>query len=61
MSGRGLRLGDPVPPYLFLLCGEGFLAMLNKVEDNGLLKGIKLAPTAPRVNHLLFVDDSLFF
>jgi hypothetical protein len=33
--------------------------MLNKAEAEGLLNGIKLAPNAPRVNHLLFADDSL--
>jgi hypothetical protein len=59
LPGRGLRQGDPISPYLFLLCAEGFLAMLNKAEAEGLINGIKLAPDAPRVNHLLFADDSL--
>jgi hypothetical protein len=57
--GRGLRQGDPISPYLFLLCAEGFSAMLTQAESNGLIQGIKLAPTAPRINHLLFADDSL--
>jgi hypothetical protein len=59
LPGRGLRQGDPISPYLFLLCAEGFSAMLNKAKAEGLLNGIKLAPNAPRVNHLLFADDSL--
>jgi hypothetical protein len=57
--GRGLRQGDPIYPYIFLLCAEGFSAMLAKAENDGLISGIKLAPNAPRVNHLLFVEDSL--
>jgi hypothetical protein len=57
--GRGLRQGDPISPYLFLLCAEGFLALLHQAEEVGQLRGIKVVPTAPTVNHLLFADDSL--
>jgi hypothetical protein len=57
--GRGLRQGDPVSPYLFLLCAEGLSAMLTRAEADGHLQGIKLAADAPTVSHLLFADDSL--
>lgn len=56
---RGLRQGDPLSPYLFLICAEGFSAMLQEAEDNGRLQGIKICSNAPSVNHLLFADDSL--
>ena len=46
-------------PYLFLICAEGFSALLNKAEADGLIKGVELTQNAPRVKHLLFADDSL--
>lgn len=57
--GRGLRQGDPISPYLFLLCVEGLSTMLTQAKADGQLQGIKLAPEASTVSHLLFPDDSL--
>jgi hypothetical protein len=57
--GRGLRQGDPLSPYLFLLCAEGFSALLNKAEIEGELEGIQICHGAPSFNHLVFADDSL--
>jgi hypothetical protein len=54
-----LRQGDPLSPYLFLLCAEGFSALLQQAEQEGKIAGVKVCPGAPSVLHLLFVDDSL--
>jgi hypothetical protein len=56
---RGLRQGDPLSPYLFLICAEGFSTLLNQAEQEGSLRRIKVCPGAPMVSHLLFADDSL--
>jgi hypothetical protein len=56
---RGLRQGDPLSPYLFLLYAEGLSSMLNKADVSGELEGIKICQNAPSFNHLLFADDSL--
>lgn len=37
---RGLRQGDHLSPYLFLLCAEGFHGLLKKIENMGNLKGV---------------------
>ncbi|KAL0004652.1 hypothetical protein SO802_012213 [Lithocarpus litseifolius] len=58
---RGLRQGDPISPYLFLLCAEGLTAMLKKEEKEGHIKGVAISKGAPSVSHLLFADDSIIF
>ena len=58
---RGLRQGDPTSPYLFLLCAEGLSAMLRKVENGGIPRGIVVCRQAPLVSHLLFADDYIVF
>ena len=55
---RGIRQGDPISPYLFLIAAEGLLCLL-KFSSQSSIAGIKVAPTAPTINHLLFADDSL--
>lgn len=56
---RGLQQGDPLSPYLFLLCAEGFSALIRKAEEEGSLQGVRVCQGAPSVSHLLFADDSL--
>jgi len=58
---RGIRQGDPISPYLFLLAAEGLSCLLNSRLQSSTLKGIKVALSAPVVSHLLFADDSLLF
>ncbi|XP_062014504.1 uncharacterized protein LOC133731044 [Rosa rugosa] len=58
---RGLRQGDPLSPYLFLIGAEGFSALLQQKQRLGLLPGIEICNDVPVVNHLLFADDSMLY
>lgn len=61
IPSRSLRQGDPLSPYLFLICAEGLSALLHQAEDRKDIIGLKIARTAPSISHLFFADDSLLF
>ena len=58
---RGLRQGDPLSPYLFLICSEGLHSLLQKAADAGHIRGVSICKKGPRLTHLFFADDSLVF
>ncbi|XP_074355969.1 putative mitochondrial protein AtMg01250 [Apium graveolens] len=58
---KGLWQGDPLSPYLFLLCVEGLSNALDVAADNGTTTGCKICLTALTVMHLLFADDNFLF
>jgi hypothetical protein len=55
---RGIRQGDPLSPYLFLLCAEALSALLTQVEKKGVLTGVPTSKKGPRLSHLFFADDA---
>ncbi|XP_060964925.1 uncharacterized protein LOC133033879 [Cannabis sativa] len=58
---RGLRQGDPLSPYLFLLCNEVFSRFLYHEQQKGNLHGIRVARNSPEISHLMFADDTIVF
>ena len=58
---RGLRQGDPLSPFMFIMCTEALISLLNGAEAEKKILGFRVARASPRISHLLFADDSLFF
>ena len=58
--GRGLRQGDPLSPFLFLLAAEGFNVLMESLLVNNLFSGYKVGDgNMAIVSHLQFADDTL--
>ncbi|XP_059446415.1 uncharacterized protein LOC132177961 [Corylus avellana] len=58
---RELRQGDPVSPYLFMICAEALSSLLSRADQKGNIRGVPTSKKGHRLNHLFFADDSLLF
>jgi hypothetical protein len=58
---RGIRQGDPISPYLFLLCAESLSSLIQQAVNTGVLTGVPTSKRGPRLSHLFFADDSMVF
>ena len=63
-SSRGLRQGDPLSPYLFVIATEVFSIMLRRATSGDYLSGWRVSGRRGKglqISHLLFADDTLVF
>ncbi|GJX63888.1 reverse transcriptase [Tanacetum coccineum] len=58
---RGIRQGDPMSHFLFIIIADVLSQMINNAMHQSLLTGIKMARNCPVISHIFFADDSLFF
>ena len=58
---RGLRQGNPLSPYLFVMCAMGLQSLLHKAEMEGYIRGVAICRNGPKVSHLFFANDSVLF
>ena len=58
---RGIRQGDPLLSFLFLLCIEGLHGIISKATSMREIIGFSLCKRDPKLTYLLFADDSLLF
>ena len=63
-NSKGLRQGDPLSSYLFILGMEVLSALIRRATDGGFISGCRLrgrGMTKMNVSHLLFADDTIIF
>ena len=63
-SSKGLRQGDPLSPYLFVIGMEALSCLINRAVEGKFLSGSRITDGRGGnlvISHLLYADDTLIF
>ena len=63
-SSKGLRQGDPLSPYLFVIGMEAISCLINRAVEGNYFAGSRIAVGRGEdmvISHLLYADDTLIF
>lgn len=58
---RGIRQGDPLSLYIFVICAQGLSSLLKVFNHLGWIKRLKMASRGLTITNLFFADDNLLF
>lgn len=58
---RGIRQGDAISPYIFVLGSERLGHIITEVVNHGTWKGINVTREGPNISHLFFADNMVLF
>ena len=57
----GIRQGDPISPYLFILGSEVLMRLINREISLGRLSAVKVSSNAPSISKLCYANDLMLF
>ncbi|GJU68923.1 putative RNA-directed DNA polymerase [Tanacetum coccineum] len=60
-SERGIRQGDPLSPFLFLIVAEALQVTILEACEKGVYSGLRLVESGSNLSLLQYADDALFF
>lgn len=58
---KGIRQGDPIAPYLFLLIGEVLSMLINRALEKGKFRGVEFDFHQKSITHFQYADDIVIF
>ncbi|XP_048496063.1 uncharacterized protein LOC125495441 [Beta vulgaris subsp. vulgaris] len=58
---RGIRQGDPLSPYIFIICMEMLSKLIHKSCEDNKWKPFVIRGGTSKISHLMFADDLILF
>jgi len=58
---KGLRQGNPLAPFLFLIVAEGLTGVFRMVTKRKLIDSLEVGGEKVKVSMLQYADDTIFF
>nr|GEV90596.1 putative RNA-directed DNA polymerase, eukaryota, reverse transcriptase zinc-binding domain protein [Tanacetum cinerariifolium] len=56
---KGLRQGDPLSPFLFIIAMEALHIALMEAREKGVFKGVEVGKNKAEISHIQYADDAL--
>ncbi|KAJ9555396.1 hypothetical protein OSB04_010010 [Centaurea solstitialis] len=61
LMGKGLRQGDPLASFLFLLVAENLHLLVEEAKEKGHFEGLSIGNDGLEISHLQYAYDAIFF